>query len=153
MQGVLLSHSCTASHSILPHHRGLQDDSCTDLRNVTLFLLAVAHLFQTWLVYSLFKIHLLGSLPKKSCFCCITPILSDLHWLPVRHKINFKIATITFKVLQFQQLSDLTALIPRYVPTSSPKLQHLKNDLCRVMQSRVPTKGLSHSACLRHVAA
>ena len=27
-----------------------------------------------------------------------TPVLSDLHWLPVRHRIDFKIATITFKV-------------------------------------------------------
>ena len=56
---------------------------------------------------------------EKSRFCRITPILSDLHWLPVRQRINFKIATITFKVLQFQQPSYLAALIPRYVPTRS----------------------------------
>ena len=56
---------------------------------------------------------------EKSRFCHITPVLSDLHWLPVRHRINFKIATITFKVLQFQQSSYLAALIPRYVPTQS----------------------------------
>ena len=52
-------------------------------------------------------------------FCCITPVLSDLHWLSVRHRIDFKIATITFKVLQFQKPSYLAALIPRYVPTRS----------------------------------
>ena len=46
-------------------------------------------------------------------------ILSELHWLPVRHRINFKIATITFKVLQFQQPSYLAALNPWYVPTRS----------------------------------
>ena len=28
-------------------------------------------------------------------FCHITPVLSDLHWLPVRHRITFKIATVT----------------------------------------------------------
>ena len=56
---------------------------------------------------------------EKPRFCHITPVLSDLHWLPVRHRINFKIATITFKVLQFQQPSYLAALIPRYVPTRS----------------------------------
>ena len=56
---------------------------------------------------------------EKSRFCHITPVLSELHWLPVRHRINFKIATITFKVLQFQQPSYLAALIPRYVPTRS----------------------------------
>ena len=56
---------------------------------------------------------------EKSRFCRITPVLSDLHWLSVRHRIDFKIATITFKVLQFQQGSYLAALIPRYVPTRS----------------------------------
>ena len=63
---------------------------------------------------------------EKSRFCRITPVLSDLYWLPVRYRIDFKIATITFKVLQFQQPSYLAALIPQYVPTrslrSSPSL-------------------------------
>ena len=54
---------------------------------------------------------------QKPRFCRITPVLSDLHWLPVCHRISFKIATITFKVLQFQQPSYLATLIPRYVPT------------------------------------
>ena len=40
-------------------------------------------------------------------FCRITPVLSDLQWLPVRHRISFKIATGAFKVLQFQQPSHL----------------------------------------------
>ena len=55
----------------------------------------------------------------KYRFCRITPVLSDLHWLPVGHRINFKIVTITLKVLQFQQPSYLAALIPRHVPTRS----------------------------------
>ena len=75
-------------------------------------------LFQTWLDYILFKIHA-RVITEKSRFCRITPVLSDLHWLPVCHRINFKIATITFKLLQFQQPSYLVALIPRYVPTQS----------------------------------
>ena len=49
-------------------------------------------------------------------FCHITPVLSDLHWLPVCLKISFKIATVTFRVLQFQQPSYLASLIPKYVP-------------------------------------
>ena len=56
---------------------------------------------------------------EKSRFCHITPVLFELHWLPVHYRINFKIATITSKVLQFQQPSYLAALIPRYVPTRS----------------------------------
>ena len=56
---------------------------------------------------------------QKSRFCHITPILADLHWLFVRHRINFKIATIAFKVLHFQQPTYLAALVPRYVPMRS----------------------------------
>ena len=56
---------------------------------------------------------------QKSRFCHITPILADLHWLPFRHRINYKNATIAFKVLHFQQPSYLAAIVPRYVPTRS----------------------------------
>ena len=53
---------------------------------------------------------------QKPGFCHITPVLSDLHWLPVHHRSSFKIATVTFRVLQFQQPSYLASLIPKYVP-------------------------------------
>ena len=53
---------------------------------------------------------------EKPRFCHIAPVLSDLHWLPVRHRISFKIATVTFRVLQFQQPSYLASLIPKNVP-------------------------------------
>ena len=56
---------------------------------------------------------------QKSCFCHITPVLADLHWLPVHHRMNFKISTIVFEVLHFQLLSYLAALVPWYVPTRS----------------------------------
>ena len=53
---------------------------------------------------------------QKPRFCHITPVISDLHWLPVRHRISFEIATVSYRVLQFQQPSYLASLIPRYVP-------------------------------------
>ena len=56
---------------------------------------------------------------RKSRFDHITPVLSGLHWLPICHRINFKIATITYRVLQSQQPSYLAALIPRYTPVRS----------------------------------
>ena len=55
---------------------------------------------------------------QKPRFCHITPVLSDLLWLSVCHRISFKIATVTFKVLQFQQSSYLASLIPRYICTN-----------------------------------
>ena len=48
----------------------------------------------------------------KSCFSHITPVLFALHWLPIHHRISFNIATIAFKVLQFQQPSYLVKIIP-----------------------------------------
>ena len=56
---------------------------------------------------------------RKSRFDHITPVLSGLHWLPICHRINFKIATITYRMLQPQQPSYLAALIPRYTPVRS----------------------------------
>ena len=37
----------------------------------------------------------------------------------IRHRISFKIATVTFRVLQSQQPSYLSSLIPRYVPAQA----------------------------------
>ena len=56
---------------------------------------------------------------QKPRFCHITPVFSDLHWLPVRRINRFKIATVTYRVLQFQQPSYLASLIPRYVPAQA----------------------------------
>ena len=38
----------------------------------------------------------------------ISPILAKLHWIPIHKEIKFKIATITFKVLQNNPLTCLT---------------------------------------------
>jgi len=44
----------------------------------------------------------------------ITPVLADLHWLPVQFRIEYKIALITFKVLTTQQPQYLAELIRYY---------------------------------------
>jgi Reverse transcriptase (RNA-dependent DNA polymerase) len=46
----------------------------------------------------------------------ITPALIELHWLPVRQRINFKLATLTFKILRTRQPAYLYKLIDRYEP-------------------------------------
>ena len=56
---------------------------------------------------------------QKPCYCHITPVLIDLHWLPVRQRIEFKIATTAFKVLHYQQPSYLAEILPRYTPSQS----------------------------------
>ena len=49
----------------------------------------------------------------------ITPILFDLHWLPVSERIKFKILLLTFKALHQQSLTYIQDPIIRYLPSSS----------------------------------
>ena len=42
--------------------------------------------------------------------------LSFLHWLPVRQRIDFKIATLTFKLLNFGSPTYLSCLLKPYLP-------------------------------------
>jgi hypothetical protein len=47
----------------------------------------------------------------------ITPVLADLHWLPVQYRIQYKLAVITFKVLTTHEPSYLHDLIQSHAPT------------------------------------
>ena len=49
----------------------------------------------------------------------ITPILFNLHWLPVSEQINFKILLLTFKVLHQQSPTYIQDLITRYLQSRS----------------------------------
>ena len=44
----------------------------------------------------------------------ITPVLFDLHWLPISEGIKFKIILLTHKALHQQSPSDIQDLIRRY---------------------------------------
>ena len=46
----------------------------------------------------------------------VTPLLIELHWLPVRQRIIFKILLYTFKALHGAAPTYLTGLISPYVP-------------------------------------
>ena len=64
------------------------------------------------------------TLSKKSCH--ITPILKDLHWLPVSYRIMYKILLIVYKSLNGCAPMYISDLLKLYVPTrvlrSSDKL-------------------------------
>jgi exonuclease III len=47
----------------------------------------------------------------------ITPALQKLHWLPIRQRITFKIATLTFKTLQHSKPAYLFDLITPHKPS------------------------------------
>ena len=55
------------------------------------------------------------SLRRK--FDHITPVLRDLHWLPVSKRIDFKIMTLTYRALNGDAPSYLAELLSPYTPT------------------------------------
>ena len=57
---------------------------------------------------------LVTSTPRSSH---ITPVLFEMHWLPVSHRIQFKIALLTFEALNNMSPSYLRELIRMYVPS------------------------------------
>ena len=66
---------------------------------------------------------LVCELPK---FCHISSVLKDLHWLPVRSRISFKILLLTYKAVNGFAPEYISELLTPYVPSrtlrSSSKL-------------------------------
>ena len=56
---------------------------------------------------------------QKTCYCHITPVLINLHWLSVHQRIELKIATPAFKGCRYQQPSYIAKILPRYTPSRS----------------------------------
>ena len=47
-----------------------------------------------------------GLVCRAACYCRITPLLYELHWLPVRQRISFKILLFVFKAIQRQRFQE-----------------------------------------------
>ena len=61
-------------------------------------------------------------------YCHITPLLIELHWLPVRLRVDFKILLVTFKILHGvapSYLKDLVSVLPH----SHYQLRHNSNGI------------------------
>ena len=67
---------------------------------------------------------------RKSKYDSTTEALSQLHWLPIKYRINFKIATITHKCIYGtapQYLKDLL------IPVSNPRSLRSSNDRTKLI--------------------
>ena len=53
---------------------------------------------------------------KRRKFDHISPVLKELHWLPVQHRISYKILLLTYKALNGHAPQYLAALTSKYVP-------------------------------------
>ncbi len=47
----------------------------------------------------------------------ISPVLSTMHWLPIKHGIDFKILLITYKALNGLALQYLSELLSHHSPS------------------------------------
>ena len=56
---------------------------------------------------------------ERRKFDHITPVLEDLHWLPMAKRIDLKLTIIAFKVRQLKQPEYLSALVIDYEPSRS----------------------------------
>ncbi|KAI2660988.1 RNA-directed DNA polymerase from mobile element jockey [Labeo rohita] len=63
-------------------------------------------------------------LTRSRKYVHITPILKSLHWLPIRFRISYKIALLTYKALNGLAPAYLTSLLPRYNPSRSLRSQN-----------------------------
>ena len=81
---------------------------------------------------------------KKGRYCHISPLLFDLHWLPVSDRISFKILLITYKVLKYSEPSYLLSQLKfksnlRCLRTHDPLLL----DIPRSRSSRMGDRSFS----------
>lgn len=64
----------------------------------------------------------------------ITPLLFDLHWLPVRARVEYKVALMVFKCLHQTVPKYLESAIEIYTPSRT--LRSSQHSLCRQMQAK-----------------
>lgn len=85
--------------------------------DITQFLVSRACRYSTWIVSKRSRTLLARFVARQRKFDHVTPLLNELHWLPVRSRVNFKVATLAFKVQSTGQPSYLAPLIVRHIPT------------------------------------
>ena len=76
---------------------------------------------------------------RHSKFDCASPLLFELHWLPVEQRITFKILLFVFKSLNGLAPFYLSDLISTYVPSRS--LRSASLSLLHVPRSNQKTYG------------
>ena len=82
---------------------------------------------------------------RKQKYDHVTPLLIELHWLPVSQRIVFKILLLTFKALNGLSPSYITDLLDRYVPTRP--LRSSSRGLLKVPRSNSKYGDRSFSVC------
>ena len=80
---------------------------------------------------------------SSSSRCHVTPILADLHWLPVCSRIEYKVALLTFKTMTTQRPTYLQELVQLHRPAR----QLRSSDHCYLRDSGSKTVFGSRAFC------
>jgi len=72
-------------------------------------------------------------------------LLKDLHWLPVRGRVDYKIAVLCYKAVKLQQLSYLTGLLSSY--RQSRVLRSSTSDVLSTQSSSTNIAARRFSCC------
>jgi len=73
---------------------------------------------------------------QRRKFCHAQPLLKSLHWLPISQRINFKLATLAFKIQSTSQPEYLHQLISSQHPSSSMTLRSSTRPLLQAPHTR-----------------
>ena len=65
------------------------------------------------------------SLRRK--FDHITPVLKDLHWLPVEQRVEYKVLLLTYKALHGKTVASISQLMSLYTSTRPPGIREQKS--------------------------
>ena len=77
---------------------------------------------------------------RTSRFSHITPILKELHWLPIQYRVQYKILTHTYKALHGQSPGYIKKLLNVYMPRRNLRSQN-NHLILEVPKSRTATYG------------
>ena len=86
------------------------------------------------------------SVLKRTRFASATSALVELHWLPVEYRVNFKLSTLTFNLLNTGRPEYLRELLNDYKPART--LRSSSKELLSVDRTRtvMSTRSFQHSA-------
>ena len=73
---------------------------------------------------------------KEQKFCRVMPLIYELHWLPSRYRVEFKILLITFKILNF--LAPTYMYLSSFISLRLPPKYNLRNSSDRLLFSYPP---------------
>ena len=89
--------------------------------------------------YSIFKTVLLSRCPELEAENTYEHILRQLHWLPIKHRIAYKILLLTYKAMNGMSLKYIVDLLKRYTPTR--QLRYSSNNLLVMQKSNLKSYG------------